>query len=376
MKVLHINCNYIGTALHQTMVEHLDKLDVDSSIFVPVYDKNRAVIDVNDNVKVVECFNKWDRVLFQYKSHKILNAVQKAYDAKNFDLIHAYTLFTDGNVAHELYLKYGIPYVVAIRNTDVNAFFKYMIHLRSKGICIMKDASAIFFLSKTYKDQVFERYIPKKLHKTLETKCFIIPNGIDDFWHNNIYENRDISETVKRLANKKLRLIYAGGIDKNKNVGLTLMAIDILIRDGWEIEFTVVGKNKDDSEFNKILQKPYVKYYSPRPKEQLIDLYRNADIFVMPSHNETFGLVYAEAMSQGLPVIYTRGQGFDGQFMDGCIGFSILPNSPYDIVDKIENIAKNYNRMVLNTIKFVDKFKWNEIVRSYNIVYSDIFDRI
>ena len=38
-------------------------------------------------------------------------------------------------------------------------------------------------------------------------------------------------------------------------------------------------------------------------------IYRENDIYVMPSIIETFGLVYAEAMSQGLPVIYTRGQG-------------------------------------------------------------------
>lgn len=40
----------------------------------------------------------------------------------------------------------------------------------------------------------------------------------------------------------------------------------------------------------------------------------------MPSHKETFGLVYAEAMSQGLPIIYTKNQGFDGQFPDGYVG--------------------------------------------------------
>ena len=38
--------------------------------------------------------------------------------------------------------------------------------------------------------------------------------------------------------------------------------------------------------------------------------------FCLPSHAETFGLVYVEAMSQGLPIIY-EGQGFDKQFQDG-----------------------------------------------------------
>ena len=52
-------------------------------------------------------------------------------------------------------------------------------------------------------------------------------------------------------------------------------------------------------------------------RKNLIEFIGENDIFVMPSINETFGLVYAEAMSQGLPVIYTKGQGFDKQFNDG-----------------------------------------------------------
>ena len=41
----------------------------------------------------------------------------------------------------------------------------------------------------------------------------------------------------------------------------------------------------------------------------------------MLSIMETFGLVYAEAMSQGLPIIYTKGQGFDEQFDEGKVGY-------------------------------------------------------
>lgn len=41
-------------------------------------------------------------------------------------------------------------------------------------------------------------------------------------------------------------------------------------------------------------------------------MFAESDIFVMVSHSETFGLVYIEALSQGLPILYTRGQGIDG----------------------------------------------------------------
>ena len=58
-------------------------------------------------------------------------------------------------------------------------------------------------------------------------------------------------------------------------------------------------------------------------KEELIKLYRDSHIFTMPSITESFGLVYAEAMTQALPVVYTKGQGFDGQFPDGEVGYSV-----------------------------------------------------
>lgn len=44
-------------------------------------------------------------------------------------------------------------------------------------------------------------------------------------------------------------------------------------------------------------------------KTKIIDVYRDSDIFVMPSKFETFGLVYVEALTQGLHLIYTKGQG-------------------------------------------------------------------
>lgn len=143
--VLHINCNYIGTTLHQTMVEWLDKVGYYNEVFVPTYDKSLSVIVPDKNVCICECFYKWDRLFFDNKQRKIRKGLESRIEVKKFDLIHAYTLFTDGNCARKVSQKYGIPYVVAIRNTDVNIFFRFRPHLRRRGIQIMKDASAVFF---------------------------------------------------------------------------------------------------------------------------------------------------------------------------------------------------------------------------------------
>ena len=53
---------------------------------------------------------------------------------------------------------------------------------------------------------------------------------------------------------------------------------------------------------------------------------------------KTFGLVYFESMSQGTPLIFTKGQGIDGYFV-GYIGYSVNPRS-YDAKSKVELLLK------------------------------------
>lgn len=370
MKVLHINCNYIGSQLHQNMINHLDLLDIQSKVFVATYDKKVGVVNVNDNVTVSECFKKNDRYIFDYKQRKILNAIESTYDINQLDMIHAYTLFTDGNSAMKLSKKYHIPYVVAVRNTDVFTFFQKMFYLRSRGVGILLSAKAIFFQSNSYRDIVINHYVPQKHRDEIFKKSYIIPNGIDDFWHENLFLSRDYIEIGNRLSNKNVKLVYAGGIDKNKNITLTCDAIKIMEGLGWTVEFTVVGKIKDQSVFDAI--KDNVCYLEARPKEKLINSYRDADIFVMPSYHETFGLVYAEAMTQGLPVVCTRGQGFDGQFENGYVGFSIDPNSSQELSNSVLQICKSYEEMSKNCMAGVKKFKWNEICQIYVDIYHSI----
>ena len=374
MKVLHINCNYIGTTLHQLMIEELQEKGIENEVFVPTYDKNIATITPNNNVYVSECFKKWDRLAFDYKQNKIIKEIEKYYDVASFDLIHAYTLFTDGNVARVLSEKYGVPFVVAVRNTDVNTFFKKMLYLRNRGIKTMLKAQKVFFLSTAYRNEVFKRYISKKCYEELYEKSEIVPNGIDTFWFDHLFKERDNKKIENQIEHKKIRLVYAGGIDKNKNITATCKAIDSLKKDGWNVEFTVVGKIKDRAIFEAIKGK--VTYLVARPKEQLIDVYREADIFVMPSLTESFGLVYVEAMTQGLPVIYSRGQGFDGQFPEGVVGKSVDAKNELEIEQAIKYICNNYSQISENAMKHCMAFKWDKICDFYKNEYDNIIRKI
>lgn len=368
MRILHINCNYVATTLHQLLVRNLEKMGIYSDVFVPIHSGIRAVIECDQNVRVVKCFNVRDRFLYRKKQKKIYEALQREYEVKNWNCIHAHTLFSDGGIAWRIKNDYGIPYIVAVRNTDVNVFFKYRVYLRKHGIEILKSAEAIVFLSLSYRDEVYQKYVDPLDVEELKNKTFIIPNGIDSFWLKNI-------PNIKRDDDGIIRCIYAGAINKNKNILTTLQACEILNNRGYRIQFTVVGKIEDNNIFNKIKKQKFVTYIPPQPKEKLIGLYRENDIFVMPSYTETFGLVYAEALSQGLPVIYSCGQGFDGQFPNGEVGYSVNSSDSKQIADSIIELMEKKNQISLRCIEKSKKFDWEKISSMYTAIYKRLGER-
>ncbi len=368
MRILHINCNYLRSTLHQTMIEYLNGLGYDNQVFVPIYHGSEQIIEPADYAVVSECFKYWDRILFDYKQSKIIKACERQYDIASFDLIHAYTLFTDGNAARVLSKKYGVPYVAAIRNTDVNDFFAKLPFLRSRGVKTMLDAKRVFYLSEAYKNTVFTRFVPEKYHSSLDRKTDIIPNGIDPFWLSGAAKKQSLGDPV--------RLIYAGGIDRNKNIGATQQAMEILREEGIKTTLTAVGKIVEKDVYDQIIKDGYTTYHEPVRKEKLADLYRQHDIFVMPSFAESFGLVYAEALSCGLPVIYSEGQGFDKQFDEGYVGYHVDSRSPKSIANVIKKIIEQYPMLSGNAPSAAKKYDWRSLTQRYSAIYSEIVKQI
>ena len=369
IKVLHINCNYMGTKLHQIMIEHLNSYVTENKVFCPIYRGSELVTVPNDNVVVANCFTLADRAFFYRKQRKIISSLESKIDVSKYNIIHAYTLFTDGNAAFELSRKYNIPYVVAVRATDLQ-FFRYRPYLKKHGLDILRNASRIIFLADTTRNFVLEHYVATNERTFIYNKSSIIPNGIDDFWLDNCYKERKVKEIQNKLDNKTVGIICVAQIIKRKNIPLLQKAIAILNQKGWNIHLTVIGKAVNKRELAKIKKDSNTSYLSPVAKEKLIEYYRNADIFALTSQGETFGLVYAEAMSQGLPVIYSKEEGFDGQFSDGEVGYAVNIKDVMEIAEKIENICCNYSKIVKNTAKNVSKFRWDDICIQYHDIYN------
>lgn len=366
IKVLQICSYYVGSKLYHNLFSSLNKLDVEQDVYVFTHEGCLLSEDLRkDNVLFAPCYKRYQRPFFHLKHKRVYDDIRTRVTLGKYALAHAHSLFSNGFIAYKINELMGLPYIVAVRSTDVNVFFRRMPHLRALGIEVLRNASSIIFISETYRDYTLNHFIPKKYKEEFRGKSIVLPNGIDDFWH----ENRFVDRTPP--DGKKLKVIYAGAVNSNKKVESTITACNLLRDEGYDIRFTVVGR-MENRKYKRLFGKhPYIKYISHCAKEQLIGYYREADIFVMPSKHETFGLVYAEAMTQGLPVIYTRGQGFDGQFENGEVGFTVKHNDPQEIAQRVKHVLQDYNAISRRAVAHSQRYTWSEIAQQYAMIYEE-----
>lgn len=359
MRILNISNNYHYSSLWLNMHKTYEKLHHGEAFFVAFSRKGEAFENNQLEVYDFPILDAADRLFFFRKLNKCFNALNARRDIiDDVNCIHAHTLFSDGAVAYRMWKAHGIPYIVSIRNTDINTFYRLKPYLRPYADRILDNASSIICLSPSYKEQILSK-VSSKIRREIENKTVIVPNGINRYWFDNICKNRTCSK------NSTIRLVAAGQVSKNKNQATVVTACEILISKGYKIEYHIAGKIEDAGYFALFKDKTFVKYHGSLSKEELCALYRQCDIFVLASRYETFGLVYAEAMTQGLPIIYTRGQGFDGQFPDGKVGFAVPCDDIQNIVAKVIAVIERYDELSANAITGCSKFKTEIVVETF-----------
>src|SRR5690606_2770356 len=94
-----------------------------------------------------------DRLFFPFKIIKILRDIEGKIDFSQVSLIHAHTWYSDGAVAYYLSLKYNIPYIISVRNTDINLFQKKIIYLNYFGKKIVDKSKKVILISASYKEK-------------------------------------------------------------------------------------------------------------------------------------------------------------------------------------------------------------------------------
>lgn len=354
-------------------------------IYIPVRSKKDIGLNLikgkNYSFHFDYILNKSDKILYSRKIRKTFKSLENKVNLNQVNICHAHTLFSDGGIALSLKKKYKIPYIVTVRNTDLFIFFKYLIHLRNKGIEILTNASRVIFINFDYKNKLVENYLPKKLKKTI--KIEVIPNGIDDFWLRNKAEPKK----YKDLTN--LSILYVGTFMKNKNVALLIDAVIIFANryKNRNITLNLVGGggraglgDGDKKVYDKIRQSKFCPNLTVNFHGRINDLkkmknyYYDNDIFIMVSKKENFGLSFIESLSQGTPIIYTNGQGVSSFFKEGRVGYGINKFDSKEIILKITKVLENYDLMSKNGIFSIKKFQWKNIANNYCLIYNSILN--
>lgn len=370
MKILYLAEDYPYSYVHYNLCQNI--LDTDCNIVV-FYSIRKALKDRDLRVKygiinyraIGFKVNKENlyKISFRYKVNQKYKALINEVDLSTVDIVHAATLFSEGALAYRLYKEKHIPYILTVRGSDINLYLKYMFHLWPQGLKILKGAKAITFITQNITNAFFSHPIMFGLRRKLYNKTFIIPNGVDDFWLKNI--------RAKILKSNPNKLLYIGIFDTNKNL-LNVMNAVLKVKSvcpDIHLELIGGGGNKHNDVLKFCNDYPETFQYKGKiyDKSSLLLEIRQNDVFIMPSHSETFGLVYIEALSQGLPLVYAKGQGID-QVFDCNIGEAVNSHSIQSIVNGICSVLEHFNDYVIPDN--LSDFTWERVSKSYLQLYK------
>ena len=165
-----------------------------------------------------------------------------------------------------------------------------------------------------------------KLYPEFEGKTFVCFSGVD-------------SEIVKRewKPEGKIKVLTCANLIKRKNVDKVIKECEKL-----DVDLTIIGDGRELKNLKKLSSK--TRFLGWLEHEKVLEEMRKSDIFALPSVNETFGMVYLEAMASGCITVCTERDGVSGIIKDGENGYFWKAG----IIDNIINF-KNQNEILKNT---------------------------
>lgn len=273
------------------------------------------------------------------------NAIEEEIKTFKPDVIHAGHIWLLADIAS----NYNIPLIITAHGTDLIGYNK-VDKFRQNAINAAKKAKYIITISKENEKLVKETF-PFTKNKTI-----FIPNGYN---HNIFYK----SELNKQRVLKEL------GINKNYDKVVSFAGkftyfkgIDILLKAAKEYQrddtITILaGDGQLFNEMNdlaKSLNLKNIKFLGNQPHNTLRKLYNIADVSLVPSRSEAFGLVVIEAMAEGTPVIGTNDGGIK-DIITKETGILINPEDYQALADNVTKILTN--QITFNREKIADYAK-------------------
>ena len=307
----------------------------------------------------------FSKMIFAYQNRINSIKLQEAIKKQDFDICH----LTYYNTSIIKLLK-GKPFVITVYDMIYELFPDYFPDspISASKTELIKKANKIIAISNNTKQDLI------KIHKIQEDKIEVIHLGCS-------FQNREI-DIKKRQANllPDEYILFVGERKHHKNFTTFIKSTLPLLKKYKNLKMICVGRkpfNNDEKElFGKLNLLKRIYHYSASD-DFLIELYKNAIVFVFPSLYEGFGIPVLEAFSAGCPVACSNTSSFPEVAGDAAVFFD-----PYDkesMCSSIDALISNKDLREEMTIKGYERlkaFSWKETAAQTKKLYMKLYEGI
>jgi len=257
------------------------------------------------------------------------------------DLIHAYGFYVTTSLAAGLAAKIRrIPFVLTANDADIGllaSFFERLcgkLYVKTFGKLLVACADRVVAVSEANKDDIV-RKLGVDPHKVV-----VISNGLDF----EIFDREvDVNEFKERHGVDGPLILFVGRITKHKGIQFLIKAAPPILREFPTARFMIVGEDYGYLEnltrmVEKLEIQDHVIFLSRLSQNEIVQAYKSADVFVLPSALEAFGLVVVEAMASRTPVVASNYGGIRCLVEDGVNGLTFKVGDSVELADRVKGI--------------------------------------
>ena len=335
----------------------LADIDNDIDIFTRKHDLNDPVIvKISEKIRIIHLdagpIMDDNNDLYNFMDEFTNNIIKfNSLEQIKYNIIHSH-YWLSGPVANVLSDKWEIPNVITFHTLSaIKLKASSSIVEHDKRYEVEKDSmskvDSIIVSTKSELEDI------RKLYGILDEKIKVIPPGV----------NLELFRPMNKIESKKSLglydnnvILYVGRIDPIKGL-YTLLDSVFNLNDSYNIKLIIVGGELNKSQDLINLQN----YTADKNKSHIVDFvgivdqsnlpiyYNAADLFLLTSYYESFGLSVLESLSCGTPAIVSNVGGLSNLIDNGVNGYLVNDISPKSFKTYIEYFFKNINICLLYT---------------------------
>jgi len=308
----------------------------------------------------------------------------------HYDLIHA-NYWMSGIAAETLKTEWAVPVVTMFHTLGLmkNRIARSPEEMEGE-YRIEGERRALRISDRVLAATLAEKAQLQFLYQADESKIRIVPPGVDITRFYPI-PREEACEAIGIPPEDRM-LLFVGRIEPLKGLDTLMRAIAILRECGVQCHvphyLAVVGGDPSSSGENlsdemarlqtlrrELHLEDLVLFLGKRAQDTLPYYYSAADVLVMPSHYESFGMVALEAMACGTPVVASQVGGLAFLVQDGLTGYVVPDGDPQALSDRLRLLLVDgelRQRMGLQAAAYARQYAWENIVERLLGVYSEL----